>query len=116
MDEDHVEEHLSHFINYPVIYNNHGHTPLNLAIKKYNKDCIEAMLETLNLSTTHYDYLKHLKPHFIQLLEMKSDVFERFFDHCHTNELKMHVKTSMKLDHGPIYLKSHTQYLGKNFL
>lgn len=66
------------------------------------------MLETLNLSTTHYDYLKHLKLHFIQLLEMKSEVFEKFFDHCHTDELKMHVKTSLSLDRGPIYFKSHT--------
>jgi hypothetical protein len=90
--------------------NHQGLSPLNLAIKHHHNDSIEVMLEILTMKHTEYNYFKHLKPYFIQLLEMHSETFTSFFDSCHTDVVEMHGRIS-HLEHGPKYVTSHTQFI-----
>ena len=96
------------FIYYVLFSNMVGQSPLSLALKKYAKPQIETMIEILGLSHASYDYFKHLKVYFIQLLEMKSEVFESFFDRCHIETVKMHIKTDINFEKGPVYLQTHS--------
>lgn len=70
----------------------------------------------MDLSPVQYDYIKHIKVYFIQLMEMKSDIFEKFLDRCHIDKVHMHLKTQLALERGPVYLRSHTQYLSEAFI
>jgi hypothetical protein len=49
-------------------------------------------------------------------MEMKSDIFEKFLDRCHIDKLHMHLRTNLALERGPVYLRSHTQYLSEAFI
>lgn len=82
---------------------------MSLALKKHLKPQVETMIEILGLCEHHYDFLRHLKVYFIQLLEMQSSTFEHFFDHCHTETLQVKVKGELRtLEKHPIFFLSHS--------
>lgn len=56
--------------------------PISIAINKREIQCIEIMLEILSMSPVKYDYLRSLRIYVIELLEMQSDIFNKFFDQC----------------------------------
>jgi len=68
---------LIYYVLFPDVTNE---SPFSSVLtKNYSPRCVEQMLTILQLND-NYDYFMHIKHHFFRLLEMKSRVFERFFD------------------------------------
>ncbi|TNV87690.1 hypothetical protein FGO68_gene14441 [Halteria grandinella] len=80
----------------------------------FSVKCVEQMLQILCLNQD-YDYFTHMKPYFFQLLEIKSKVFEDFFEKCSDNlSLQIRSKWRYRKDH--VYLLSATQYLSEQIV
>ncbi len=61
--------------------NNLGETPFDIAIREHAPKSVEIMLEMLS-GNPKYNYSKYLQKHFMKLLNMNSQAFQRFLNIC----------------------------------
>lgn len=104
-------------VSYVVIQNSTYQTPFSITIDSITLKSIELMLEILCQNTNSgYDYFRHMKKYFIQLIETKSSIFFQFFDQSCTEKLNLRLTTN-KYDFvlKPYNIMHNTRFMNKKF-
>ena len=90
-----------------------GMRPLSIAINQNSPKCLEIMLDMLKLDKNQ-DYMRYVERYLLQLLQMKSPVFFKFFDTC-CQKFQFQMQGTLKSQ--TMFLKEQSQYINqKNFI
>lgn len=87
-----------------------GRRPLSICLKRSSPKCLELMLEMLMLDPTGKDFMRYVEPYLNKLVDMKSPVFQRFFDQS-CKKLQFRVQAEMSQDQG--FISRPTQYINQ---
>jgi hypothetical protein len=62
-----------------ITFTKNGRRPFSMALKQNSPKCVESMLELLKLNSKQ-DYMRYIDRYLLKLLNMRSEVFYKFFD------------------------------------